>query len=139
MPVKSGLFSVCIFLNGLNEDQYFRYIDEAHSLAKPFFMDEGLMIGEFHPLSMTQGARSTAFRPMRSNRAVFVVRAITPHDALFIDRDGSPAEVCLRELLNYKFWVEDALPPDDLLRIEKRIAELRAAIDHGGSVNHPRP
>jgi hypothetical protein len=136
MPVKSKLFSVCIFLNGLNEDQYFRYIDEAHSLTKPFFMDEGLMIGEFHPLSMTKGARSTAFRPMRSNRPVFVVRAITPHDALFIDRDGSPVEVRLRELLTYRLWVEDALPPDDLLRIEKRISELRAALDHGGTADN---
>jgi hypothetical protein len=136
MPVRSKLFSLCIFLNGLEDSLYFEYVDKAHSLAKPFFMDEGLMLGEFHPLSMTEGARSTTFRPMRSNRPVFVVRAITPHDVLFIDRDGSLAEVRLRELLTYRLWVEEALPPDDLLKVDKRISELSAALDHGGSVAH---
>lgn len=125
---KSRLFSVCIFVNGLKEEQYSKYIDEAHSVSKPVFMEAGLMIGEFHPLSVTKGVHSKSFRPMRSSRPAFVVRAITPHDAIFIDRDDSPAEVRLRELLNYKLWVGDALPKDDVLRIEKRIAELRLAI-----------
>jgi hypothetical protein len=128
MSGQSRLFSICIFVNGLKEEQYYKYIDEAHSMVKPVFMGAGLMIGEFHPLSVTEGVHSKAFRPMRSNRPAFVVRAITPHDAMFIDRDGSPAEVRLRELLDYKLWVGEALPEDDILRIEKRIAELRLAI-----------
>lgn len=125
---KSRLFSVCIFVNGLEEGQYSKYIDEAHSMSKPVFMEAGLMIGEFHPLSVTKGVHSKSFRPMRSSRPAFVVRAITPHDAIFIDRDDSPAEVRLHELSHYKLWVGDALPKDDVLRIEKRIAELRLAI-----------
>jgi hypothetical protein len=127
-PGKSRLFSICIFLNGLKEEQYSKYIDEAHSMSKSVFMEEGLMIGEFHPLSMTKGVHSKTFRPMRSSRPAFVVRAITPHDAMFIDRDDSPTEVRLRELLDYKLWVGEVLPEDDILRIEKRIAELRLAI-----------
>ena len=122
--LKSRLFSICIFVTGLKEEQYFKYIDEAHSLAKPFFMEAGLMIGEFHPASKTEGVHSKVFRPMRSPQPVFVVRAITPHDALFIDRDDCPAEVRLRELVNYKLWVGDALPIDDLLKVESRIAAL---------------
>jgi len=125
---KSRLSSICIFLNGLKEEQYSEYIDEAHSMVKPVFMEAGLMIGEFHPLSMTAGVHSRTFRPMRSNRPAFVVRAITPHDAMFIDRDGSPAEVRLRELLTYKSWVGAVLPEDEILAIEKRITELRLAI-----------
>jgi hypothetical protein len=128
MPGKSRLFSICIFVNGLKEEQYSKYIDEAHSMSKPAFMEAGLMIGEFHPLSMAKGVHSESFRPMRSSRPAFVVRAITPHDAMFIDRDDSPAEVRLRELLDYRLWVGEALPKDDILRIEKRIAELRGAI-----------
>ncbi|TDN61292.1 DUF6875 domain-containing protein [Paraburkholderia sp. BL10I2N1] len=128
MPGNSRLFSMCVFLNGLKEEQYSKYIDEAHSMAKPVFMGAGLMLGEFHPLSMRNGVHSKTFRPMRSSRPAFVVRAITPHDAMFIDRADSPAEVRLRELLDYKLWIGDALPKDDLLRIEKRIAELRLAI-----------
>ena len=125
---NSRLFSICIFLTGLKEEQYFKYIDEAHSLAKPFFMEAGLMIGEFHPASKTEGAHSKVFRPMRSPQPIFVVRAITPHDALFIDRDDCPDAVRLRELLSYKLWVEEALPVDELLKVEARIAELSASI-----------
>jgi hypothetical protein len=127
-PGKPRLFSVCIFLNGLKEEHYSKYIDEAHSMSKPAFMEAGLMIGEFHPLSVTKGVHSESFRPMRSSWPAFVLRAITPHDAIFIDREDSPAEVRLRELLDYKLWVGEALPKDDILRIEKRIAELRLAI-----------
>ncbi|TDN69287.1 DUF6875 domain-containing protein [Paraburkholderia sp. BL10I2N1] len=128
MSGNSRLCSICIFLNGLKEEQYSEYIDRAHSMVKPVFMEAGLMIGEFHPLSVTAGVHSRTFRPMRSDRPAFVVRAITPHDAMFIDRDGSPAEVRLRELLTYKSWVGAVLPEDESLAIEKRITELRLAI-----------
>ena len=125
---RTRRFSICIFLSGLKEDQYSKYIDEAHSVVKPVFMDAGLMIGEFHPLSVTEGVHSETFRPMRSSQPAFVVRYMTLHDAMFIDRDGSPAEVRLRELLNYRFWMEEALPKDDISRIEKRIEDLKVAI-----------
>jgi hypothetical protein len=125
---SSRLFSLCVFLRGLQDWQFERYIDEAHSQLKPAFMEQGLMIGEFHPLSMTKGVHSSTFLPMRSSQPAFVVRAMSPHDALFIDRDESADEVRLRELLDYRFWLGDALPEADIARIEKRIVELRSAV-----------
>ncbi|MFD1555035.1 DUF6875 domain-containing protein [Paraburkholderia silviterrae] len=128
MQGNSKLFSMCLFVRGLKEEQYGRYIDEAHSLIKPAFMEAGLMIGEFHPLSMTQGVHSETFLPMRSSQPAFVVRAMSPHDALFIDRTDSSADVRLRELTNYQRWVGDALPEAENARIRNRIAALRSAI-----------
>lgn len=128
MQGNSKLFSMCVFVRGLKEEQYGKYIDEAHSLIKPAFMEAGLMIGEFHPLSMTKGVHSETFLPMRSSQPAFVVRAMSPHDALFIDRTDSSAEVRLRELMNYQRWIEDALPEAENARIHNRIAELRSAI-----------
>ena len=125
---NSKLFSVCIFLRGIEAEQYGKYIDEAHSLIKPAFMEAGLMIGEFHPLSLKTGAHSRTFLPMRSSQPAFVVRAMSPHDALFVDRAGSPAEVRLRELRHYQFWVGDVLPEAENARIRDRIAELRSVI-----------
>ncbi|WP_322042755.1 DUF6875 domain-containing protein [Paraburkholderia sp. J67] len=125
--LDARFFSVYIHVDNLKEEQYFKYIDDAHSLTKPGFMAAGLMIGEFHPLSKTEGVHSKAFRPMRSPHPAFVLRAITPHDALFIDQDNSPAEVRLRELLSYKQWVEKALPVGERLKIDTRIAELSRA------------
>ena len=128
MRANAKLFSMCVFVSGLEEDQYDQYIDEAHALTKPVFMDAGLMIGEFHPLSATKGVHSKTFRPMRSSQPAFVVRAMSPHDALFIDRTGNGAEVRLRELLNYQRWVGRTLPETEIARIDHRIAELRSAI-----------
>lgn len=125
---NSKLFSVCVFLRGIEEQQYEKYIDEAHSLIKPVFMETGLMIGEFHPLSLKKGVHSETFLPMRSSQPAFVVRAMSPHDALFIDRSDSPAEVRLRELRHYQLWVGDLLPEAENARIRDRIAELRLAI-----------
>lgn len=129
-PEKSRLLSICVFLTGLQEEQYRQYIDDAHTMVKPVFMRAGLMIGEFHPLSKTPGAHSKAFQPMRSNQPAFVIRAITPHDAIFIDREDSPAEVRLRELSDYRSWVGAVLPDDQILTIDQRIAELRSVIAH---------
>ncbi|QBR04156.1 DUF6875 domain-containing protein [Paraburkholderia pallida] len=128
MHGNSKLFSMCIFVRGLEEEQYGRYIDGAHSLIKPAFMEAGLMLGEFHPLSKTKGVHSETFLPMRSSQPAFVVRAMSPHDALFIDRADSPAEVRLHELMNYQRWVGDGLPEAEGMRIHHRIMELRSAI-----------
>lgn len=125
------LFSMCIFVQGITTAQYRRYIDEAHSLTKPAFMEAGLMLGEFHPLSRAQGAHSDTFRPMRSPQPAFVVRAMSPHDALFIDRPGSPTEVRLRELRQYQRWLGNVLPEAENARIRDRISELRLAMAAG--------
>lgn len=125
---KSRIFSVCIFVNGLEKEQYFKFIDEAHSIVKPDFMAAGLMIGEFHPLSVVPGVHSNTFRPMRSKRPAFVLRAMAPHDSMFIDKDGSPAETCLRELTDYLLWVGSVLPKDEVGTIERRIAELELEV-----------
>lgn len=118
------LFSMCVFVRGIMADQYGKYIDGAHALAKPAFMEAGLMLGEFHPLSQAKGAHSETFRPMRSTQPAFVVRAMSPHDALFIDRANSPTEVCLRELTQYQRWVGNVLPDAENVRIRNRIEEL---------------
>ncbi|CAB3810211.1 hypothetical protein LMG28688_07179 [Paraburkholderia caffeinitolerans] len=128
MHGNSKLFSMCVFVQGIEDYQYGQYIDEAHSLTKPAFMEAGLMLGEFHPLSLTKGTHSETFLPMRSNQPAFVVRAMSPHDALFIDRADSPAEVRLRELRHYQRWVGDALPETENARIHNRITELRSVI-----------
>lgn len=127
------LFSVCVFVRGITKAQYSQYIDEAHSLTKPDFMEAGLMLGEFHPLSDAPGAHSETFRPMRSTQPAFVVRAMSPHDALFIDRASSPTEVRLRELTQYQRWVGNALPAEESARIGDRIAELGLTVVRGQS------
>ncbi|WP_213301900.1 DUF6875 domain-containing protein [Paraburkholderia sacchari] len=128
MRGNSKLFSMCVFVQGIEESQYGQYIDEAHSLMKPAFMEAGLMLGEFHPLSLAKGAHSQTFLPMRSSQPAFVVRAMSPHDGLFIDRADSPAEVRLRELRHYQRWVGDALPEAESVRVVSRIAELQSVI-----------
>jgi len=126
MGGNSKLFSICVFVRGIEAAQYSQYIDEAHALTKPAFMEAGLMLGEFHPLSQTKGAHSERFNPMRSTHDALVVRAISAHDILFIDRAGSPTQVRLRELTHYRRWVGDTLPEEERERIRHRIAELKS-------------
>ncbi|MDE1181004.1 DUF6875 domain-containing protein [Paraburkholderia sp.] len=126
---QARIFSVCIFLTGLDESQYSHYIDEAHSQVKPDFMDAGLMLGEFHPLSTAGGAHSDSFRPMRSSVPMFVIRSISHHDILFIDRAGSSPEKSIRELSNYLFTIGATLTDDEVARIENRIDALKEQVE----------
>ncbi|AWV05053.1 hypothetical protein DM992_37995 [Burkholderia sp. JP2-270] len=135
-PLPSDLFSLCVFPMNLHADVWYKFIDSAHALLKPVYMHAGLMLGEFHPASAVRGVRSAAFRPMRAAVPLFVIREMSLHDVLFIDRESTPLGIRIHELECYLHWVGDRLPESEIAflmeRIEQRKAEL---VDHQNMVS----
>lgn len=62
-------------------------IDQAQLLLKPAFVQQGLMIGQFHAISNEPGVQNPAFRPLRSPIPLLVMRPMVPHDILFLDME----------------------------------------------------
>src|SRR6185503_16694400 len=106
------LLSLAIFPLGLRADGYYKFIDCAHTILKPFYMECGLMLGEFHPSSTVRGAHSATFRPMRADVPLFVIRAMALHDILFIDGESTSPGMRVHELDCYLRWNAHRLPAD---------------------------
>lgn len=125
---RTDLLSLCIFPRDLHADEYYKFIDCAHGMLKPFYMNTGLMIGEFHPLSAVRGAHSDTILPMRSDVPMFVVRAMASHDILFIDRDGASPTQRIHEVECYLRFVGPQLPPSEAARLQQRLELLKAQL-----------
>jgi hypothetical protein len=59
-------------------------IAEIHARLKPFFLDSGLMLGEFFKGCSKSGIRNKAFRPLQSPVPLLVVREILEVDIVFL-------------------------------------------------------
>jgi hypothetical protein len=128
MSGRSDLLSLCIFPRNLRAELYYKYIDCAHAMLKPFYMNAGLMLGEFHPLSAVRGAHSETICPMRSDVPIFVIRSIALHDILFIDRPSGALGMRVHELECYLRAVGNLLPLGEATRIKDRIEELKTQL-----------
>ena len=127
-PAPTELLSLAVFPIGLQGDAYYKFIDCAHVILKPFFMECGLMLGEFHPASTVRGAHSRTFRPMRADVPLFVIRAMALHDALFIDGESTSIGMRVHELECYLRWNAPRLSPAESERIAARLAERKAQL-----------
>ena len=65
------------------------FIDGGHRLLRMSFVERGLMIGEFHPASTVASVHNPELLVMRSPVPMFAVRALSPHDVLFLDSDAA--------------------------------------------------
>jgi hypothetical protein len=127
-PEPSELLSLAVFPLGLREEAYYKFIDCAHVVLKPFYMECGLMLGEFHPASTVGGAHSASFRPMRSDMPLFVIRAMALHDELFIDGESTRVGMRVHELECYIRWNEQRLGPSEKERFTARLAQRKAQL-----------
>ncbi len=122
------LLSLGVFPLGLRPNAYYKFIDCAHTILKPFYMECGLMLGEFHPASTVAGAHSDTFRPMRADMPLFVIRAMARHDILFIDGASTAPGMRVHELECYLRWNEGRLSPSEALQIGERLAQRKAQL-----------
>ncbi|MEX2980868.1 DUF6875 domain-containing protein [Streptomyces sp. C36] len=84
-PKKSGisLHSLLVVLPDATEEGW-RRIDESYGTLKDLAVGAGLMIGQFHPACAEPSVRNPSFPVSRSPRALYAIRHMAPHDALFL-------------------------------------------------------
>jgi hypothetical protein len=136
-PEPSELLSLAVYPLGLPDDAYYKFIDCAHMILKPFYMECGLMLGEFHPASTVRGAHSDSFRPMRADMPLLVIRAMALHDALFIDGASTPIGMRVHELECYLRWNAPRLSGAERERVVDRLAQRKAQLAAVDAVAQP--
>jgi hypothetical protein len=76
-------------------------IDEIQFELKPKFVEDGLMIGEFHELNQGQGLRNPDFRPLRSPIPLLAIRFMVESDIPFLHRMMYPPQLRARLIKGY--------------------------------------
>jgi hypothetical protein len=78
-------------------------VDQVQIRLKPFFVETGLMLGEFHSANQSPGLRNPAFRPLRSPIPMLAIRHMVESDLPFLIRKTYPPELRSSFLRSYLF------------------------------------
>nr|WP_206756504.1 hypothetical protein [Pseudanabaena sp. FACHB-2040] len=95
--------AIMLIFPDLEKEEEASLIDEIQQRLKPFFVEEGLMIGEFHEWNQTPGLHNAQFRPLQSPLPMLAIRFMVESDLPFLDRltDDPQVRACyLKAYLN---------------------------------------
>jgi hypothetical protein len=84
-------------------------IDQVQASLKRYFVDMGLMLGEFHAANESPGLHNPDFRPLRSPIPMLAIRHMMESDLPFLNRDSYPPAVRSSYLRSYLFRLGGAL------------------------------
>lgn len=76
-------------------------VDEVQLAHKAKFVEQGLMLGEFHAENMSPGLRNEAFYPLRSPIPMLAIRFMVETDLPFLRRDLDPPQTRVAFLRSY--------------------------------------
>ena len=76
-------------------------VDQIQHTLKPFFVERGLMLGEFHQFNQSSGLHNPDFRPLQSPVPMLAIRFMTEADLPFLSRMTDSPEVRVEYLKAY--------------------------------------
>lgn len=116
------------FFPRLPSEQAAEFIDGGWRLLRTEFVEQGLMLGEFHVGSTVGGVHNRALPVMRCPEPMYAIRVMTPHDLLFADQPGTPPADRLAFLLAYQRHVGPRLGPALREDLHKQVTAARQAL-----------
>lgn len=106
-------------------------IEETQRRLKPFFVERGMMLGEFHQHHQGEGIHNKNFRPLQSAVPLLIIRHLVPPDLIFLNRKTDSAARRIHFLNSYISMHQDQLSPAlksaAIASLEEAIHELAAA------------
>ncbi|WP_339381069.1 DUF6875 domain-containing protein [Brasilonema sp. UFV-L1] len=83
--------AILLIFPGLDIEEISKLIDGVQQKLKPFFIESGLMIGEFHKCNETSGLHNQNFRPLRSPVPILAIRFMVESDLPFLVNAENPS------------------------------------------------
>jgi hypothetical protein len=100
--------AIIVILPDVSDEDAPAMVDETHRRLKAQFVDAGLMIGKFHPLSEQGGLHNPGFRPLRSPIPMLAIRNMVDSDLPFLNRVDDPIPDRVKFLEAYERRFEGA-------------------------------
>jgi hypothetical protein len=76
-------------------------IDEVQKKLKPYFIEAGLMLGEFHMRNQSPGLHNPDFRPLRSPIPMLAIRFMVEPDLPFLKSSSDTPQLRIKYLETY--------------------------------------
>lgn len=83
--------AILLIFPELDIEEISELIDGVQQKLKPLFVDEGLMLGEFHKHNESPGLHNPNFRPLRSPIPLLAIRFMVESDIPFLINANDPA------------------------------------------------
>jgi len=86
-------------------------VDKVQANLKKYFVETGLMLGEFHAANESPGLHNPEFRPLRSPIPMLAIRHMVESDLPFLTRESYPPKERSSFLRSYLFRLGGSLSP----------------------------
>jgi len=96
-------------------------VDKVQYALKKYFVDMGLMLGEFHSANESPGLRNPDFRPLRSPVPMLAIRYMVDSDLPFLMRESYPPQQRASFLRSYLSRVGGNLSPAKFEQVLDRL------------------
>lgn len=96
-------------------------VDKVQYALKKYFVDMGLMLGEFHAANEGEGLRNPDFRPLRSPVPMLAIRHMVESDLPFMTRESYPPRERASFMRSYLSRVGGSLPPGKFDQVLDRL------------------
>lgn len=106
-------------------------IDQVQRELKPFFVEQGLMIGEFHKLNVTPALHNPNFYPLRSPYPILAIRWMVESDLVFLMREIDEPARRVGFLQTFLDRFSNQLPDSRLEIARRALAESRTDAEEG--------
>ena len=77
--------SIIILLPEVSSDYAEEVVEKVQNELKPYFVKNGLMLGQFYPQCESPGIRNPEFRPLQSPIPLLVIRYMVKTDYIFLE------------------------------------------------------
>jgi hypothetical protein len=126
------LHSVLILFPDVSLEEATELIDRTKEELKTSFVEQGLMLGEFHAINASPGLHNPAFKPLRSPVPMLVIRRMVMTDFVFLNRSEYDPATRLRYLEVY-LKVSGIAESIARKQLEGTVASLRAEVQNTAS------
>jgi hypothetical protein len=103
-------------------------IDLVQYMLKPYFVEQGMMLGEFHALNESPGLRNPEFRPLRSPVPMLAMRLMVASDLPFMIRDEYSSGERAAFLRSYLYRIGGSLKPSKFNEVLEKLIVTEVAI-----------
>lgn len=121
------LYAILIVFPDVSLENAPELIDRTKEELKSSFVEQGLMLGEFHARNDSPGLHNASFRPLRSPVPMLVIRRMVTTDVSFLNRPEYDAATRLRYIEIY-LRVSGLAASDARKELENTVAALRTEL-----------
>ncbi|MBW4469550.1 MAG: hypothetical protein KME45_04000 [Stenomitos rutilans HA7619-LM2] len=131
--------AIMLVFPDVSPEQAPELIDAVQQKLKPFFVEQGLMIGEFHQQNETPGLHNPHFRPLRSPIPMLAIRFMAESDLPFLERMSDQPQLRVRYLQAYLERMSSIIKDEaKLSHARKALALAQAQLAQGHPVTIPQ-